>query len=294
MKRSLQQAISVFPYKEQLHLYFLLVCQKAGFNKMSVGHELLAECQHYVQLIENGVAIKRKKNGLLEFVFLINGKSCIFFVRRYSSDARVFETVILHEEYKSAKEHLVLQKKPRPVIIDAGGNVGFTTIYLHAFFPEAKFIIIEPDAANYQLLQKNITINHIERVTLLEHALWVNEDGLVIDDSFRDGQEWSLTVRSAGSIPEGGEQKKVSGVTLASLCTKAGNEQVDLLKIDVEGAERFLFKDVLFISTIEKHVKNLVIEIHDEYTIRPLIFDTMHNLGFGFQEFGDVTLFFRN
>jgi hypothetical protein len=54
-----------------------------------------------------------------------------------------------------------------------------------------------------------------------------------------------------------------------------------------------LFKDALFISTIEKHVKNLVIEIHDEYAIRPLIYDTMHNIGFGFREFGDVTLFFR-
>jgi FkbM family methyltransferase len=293
MKKSLQKAIAVFPFIEQVQLFFFLFWRKVGFNTRGKATELSFECEQYVQLIEKGVSIKRENDNILQLQYSLNQRPCKFFIRRKGSDIKVFESVILQEEYKSSKDQLVVSNNHQPQILDAGGNIGFTTIYLHAFFPAASFIVIEPDTDNYNLLKKNISANKIDKSTLLQNALWVNEDELEIDDSFRDGQEWSLTVRSADSSAEEGSQKKVSGITLSALYTKAGNKQIDLLKVDVEGGERFLFEDALFISIIEKHVKNLVIEIHDEYSIRPMIYDTMHTLGFIYREFGDVTLFFR-
>jgi FkbM family methyltransferase len=293
MKKSLQKAIAVFPFIEQVQLFFFLFCRKVGFKTGGKATELSVECEQYVQLIEKGVSIKRENDNILQLQYSLNQRLCQFFIRRKGSDIKVFETVILQEEYKSSKDQLAFPNNHQPQIIDAGGNIGFTTIYLHAFFPAASFIVVEPDVDNYELLKKNIGANEIEKATLLQNALWVNEDELEIDDSFRDGQEWSLTVRSADGSAVEGKKKKVKGVTLSALQKHTDFHEIDLLKIDVEGAERFLFEDALFISTIEKHVKNLVIEIHDEYAIRPMIYDKMHTLGFVYREFGDVTLFFR-
>jgi hypothetical protein len=61
----------------------------------------------------------------------------------------------------------------------------------------------------------------------------------------------------------------------------------------VEGAERFLFHEPTFVNTLRDYVKNLVIEIHDEYEIRPVIYYAMQNEGFEKKEDGDVTLFFK-
>lgn len=293
MKKSLQKAIAVFPFIEQVQLFFFLFCRKVGFNTGGKATELSVECEQYVQLIEKGVSIKRENDTILQLQYSLNQRPCKFFIRRKGSDIKVFETVILQEEYKTSKDQLAFTNNNQPQIIDAGGNIGFTTIYLYAFFPSASFIVIEPDIDNYELLKKNIGANQIEKATLLQNALWVNEDELEIDDSFRDGQEWSLTVRSANSSAEEGKQKKVKGVTLSALQKHTDFHEIDLLKIDVEGAERFLFREHTFVNTLRDYVKNLVIEIHDEYEIRPVIYNAMQNEGFEKKEDGDVTLFFK-
>ncbi|MBU6157428.1 MAG: FkbM family methyltransferase [Bacteroidetes bacterium] len=293
MKKSLQKAIAVFPFQQQLQLLFFFFWRKFGINTGGEATKLAAECEQYVQLIENGVSIKRENKNILQLHYSINQRSCLFFIRRKGSDIKVFETVILQEEYKSSKDQLAFANNHQPQIIDAGGNIGFTTIYLHAFFPAASFIVIEPDVDNYELLKKNIVANEIEKATLLQNALWVNEDELEIDDSFRDGQEWSLTVCSANSSAEKGKQKNVKGVTLSALQKHTNFHEIDLLKIDVEGTERFLFREHTFVNTLLDFVKNLAIEIHDEYEIRQVIYNTMQKEGFEKKEDGDVTLFFK-
>jgi FkbM family methyltransferase len=195
MKKSLKQAINIFPYKHRIILIFELICRKFGSTIGKKGDLILARCEQYVQLIEKGVFIQRKTHGLLKMKYLVNEKEYSFFIREKSSDIRVFESVILLEEYKIAKEQLSRQDNGQNVIIDAGANIGFTTIYFHAFFENARFVLVEPDPDNCKMLKNNLLINNINNVSILQNALWINEDQLILDDSFRDGMEWSLSIQ---------------------------------------------------------------------------------------------------
>ncbi len=294
MKKSLKQAINVFSYYQKIILLLELVCRKFGFTIGSKGDLILAQCEHYVQLIERGVSIKREIGQLLKFNFILNEKEYIFFVRKASSDIRVFESVILLEEYQIAKEHLLGTGKENIVMIDAGANIGFTTLYLHAFFPTSKFVIIEPDPNNCLMLKKNLSINNITNFTIFQNALWINDDELLIDNTFRDGKEWSLSVAAEQNSTTNKERKKVKGITLNSIAEIINGNSIFLFKIDVEGSERFLFQCNSFLNSLSKYVDNMVIEIHDEYDIRHNINNKMSELGFELNEFRDITFFARN
>lgn len=64
---------------------------------------------------------------------------------------------------------------------------------------------------------------------------------------------------------------------------------VDVLKIDIEGAERFVFESLETIMFL-KFVKILIIEIHDEFNIRYFIYDQLRDNGFLIYNFGETTL----
>src|SRR5688572_2905418 len=77
----------------------------------------------------------------------------IYFLRWNSSDFAVFEQVIVKGEYFPIVELVDKYKLNIRSIVDAGGNVGCTTIFLKRYFPEAQILTIEPDAKNFESLE---------------------------------------------------------------------------------------------------------------------------------------------
>jgi hypothetical protein len=84
-------------------------------------------------------------------------------VRRRSRDVWVYRQVFLDRECELA------MPTPR-LIIDAGANVGYTTLYFAARFPQARIVAIEPEAENCRQWSRNC--GHLERAELVEAALW--------------------------------------------------------------------------------------------------------------------------
>lgn len=287
MKQSLRQAISLFSFSEQIQIYIALFCFKMKQKAPAKTAALLQNCNDYVRLIEQGVSFANSDDSLIKASLIINEQQVSVFLRKNSSDLQVLESVVLQEEYKI----VTANRKKCNSIVDAGGNIGLTTVYLHAFFPEATFMIIEPDDKNFALLKKNLEQNRISKIKLFNNALWVSNEKLVISNSFRDGKDWSLTVEKANSTEEQKGIDFLEGISLQEICTTTGIETIDLLKIDIEGAERFLFNDRSFLQHISNAVSLLVIEIHDEFNIRETINHEMTNAGFTAVESGDVTLF---
>ena len=68
-----------------------------------------------------------------------------------------------------------------------------------------------------------------------------------------------------------------------------GNLNKDILKIDIEGAERFIFDDRASQDFLDK-TRVLVIEIHDEFNIRSSIYKELRKRGFSIVEQGELTL----
>lgn len=289
MKQSLREAISLFNFYQQIQIYIALFCFKMKRKAPAKAAALLQNCNDYVRLIEQDVSFTNADNALIKASLIINQQQVSVFLRKHSSDLQVLESVILQEEYKIVTE----KRKQCKTIVDAGGNIGLTTVYLHAFYPEATFMIIEPDDKNFSLLKKNLEQNKISKTKLFNNALWVSNEKLVINNSFRDGKDWSLTVEKASGTTAQKGSDFLEGISLQEVCTTAGIETIDLLKIDIEGAERFLFTDPSFLEHVSDAVTLLVIEIHDEFNIRETINHEMGNAGFAVVESGDVTLFFK-
>lgn len=72
-----------------------------------------------------------------------------FIVRNQTSDVEIFEQIFIRQEYNFTVN------KPPEVIVDAGANVGFASIYFASKYPNSKIIAIEPEESNFRLLKKN-------------------------------------------------------------------------------------------------------------------------------------------
>ncbi|HYW51079.1 MAG TPA: FkbM family methyltransferase [Gemmatimonadaceae bacterium] len=168
-----------------------------------------------------------------------------------SSDVDVFKQIFCHREYRclDAVRHAEL-------IVDCGANVGFASAYLLTRFPGASVIAIEPDAANYAVLQRNLQ-PYGSRATTVQSGVWSEPCGLVMSgEKFGDGREWSCTVRRARAD----EKPTMIAIDLGALLRASGRGRISVLKVDIEGAEVEVFRvgrcDWL------SHVDNIVIELH--------------------------------
>ncbi|HKU65863.1 MAG TPA: FkbM family methyltransferase [Rhizomicrobium sp.] len=113
---------------------------------------------------------------------------------------------------------------PNPVIIDAGANLGVSTLYFARQYKPRTLVAIEADPEMYRnYLVPNMQAQDIQ-AELLNKALW-KEPGTV---------NFSLTGADDGSIARHGEIS-VESVTLEQLAEQYGH--LDLVKLSIEGAE---------------------------------------------------------
>src|SRR5262249_8550895 len=136
-------------------------------------------------------------------------------------------------------------------IIDSGANIGLTSIFLANRFPNAKIITLEVDRENFQLLTENT--KPYPNITPLFKGLWNRRAKLQINNP--GDYSWGFTVSETTDA-----SSAFDGIGVADLLDDFGWPQVDLLKMDIEGAEL----EVLSSGTDEwiNRVRVLAIEIH--------------------------------
>jgi FkbM family methyltransferase len=181
--------------------------------------------------------------------FSIDGVQHPLAVRVGTSDYVILQQIFVEREYGP----LVPLFEPS-LILDGGANVGYASIWFLNHFPRARVIAVEPDPANYRICQQNLA-PYGQRVTLLNSALWSHPTGLV-----RLGT--GLTMEAAAMVRKAadGEKPDLMAVDVPSLIEMSHEPVVDLLKLDIEGAESEVFRAGT--QAWLRQVKNLVIEIH--------------------------------
>lgn len=167
-------------------------------------------------------------------------------LRRNSSDLIVFEQVFFYKEY-----NLPLASQPT-VIIDAGANIGLFTVKMKMQYPDAKIICIEPDPENFALLKKNV--KDYDDVFCENRGLWYKDTKLKVSDKFGKGK-WAV------SVEEDNDNGNIDAISLNTLLKKYSLDHIDVLKLDIETSEKYLFTHN-FEEWLPK-VKTIVIEFHD-------------------------------
>ena len=165
-------------------------------------------------------------------------------IRTKSSDLAVFEKVIANEEYKINCLHNPC------IIIDAGANIGLSTLYFATQFPSARVIAIEPDESNFRMLEENVA--RFDNVFPIRAALWKRSE--MVNLMGEKHSDFRIDTGSSGS--------SVQGITVEELMRNFSIEHIDLFKMDIEGAEKEVFESD--ISWINK-TSLIVIELHDRF-----------------------------
>ncbi|PQV47280.1 FkbM family methyltransferase [Jejuia pallidilutea] len=203
--------------------------------------------------------------------------------KRPSSDISVFGQIFEEEEYRAVIECYIQSFKAEPVtIIDAGANIGLTALYFHRKLKTLKILCVEPDDDNFEVLKYNIENNAVN-ATLHKAGLWNKNTNLTIVNDFRDKKEWSVRVKE--SLVGG-----LKAITVNSLLKEKNWEYIDILKVDIEGAEKEVFTtneaDISFL----KKTKCIAIEIHDEFNCREDINKILKANNFNCFKTGELTI----
>lgn len=144
------------------------------------------------------------------------------------------------------RHYAVKMATPEPVIVDAGGNIGMSAIWFKQNYPGAKLTVYEADPELAAILARNLAAANISEVDVRNSAVWIH-DGFV---------NFECSGRDSGAInPQGGT--RIAAVDLASNIP----ERVDLLKLDVEGAEYAIIERLCQTGAVSR-IQNLVAEVH--------------------------------
>ncbi len=230
----------------------------------------------------NGSVVEETKDS-----FILDFKT--FFTKRVkirkrpSSDIDVFRQINIFKEYlpvvKTYQENFVNDKEYALNIIDAGSNIGLTSLFLLDFFRNAKIISIEPDSENFKTLAFNLN-NSVK----INGAVWSHNTKIKIINDFRDKLDWSFRVEETDALDG------IQAYSINHLVETNNIQVIDILKMDIEGSEKEVFN--LKTSNLDflKITKCLAIEIHDEFNCREVICAILDDYGFSYFEEGELTI----
>jgi FkbM family methyltransferase len=186
-------------------------------------------------------------------------------LRPKTSDLPTWFQVAGLEDY-AIVERLLRQCSGLPVrtSVDAGANIGLTSLYFAQAFPECRILAVEPDPGNFEILVHNVR-RLKGRVECVRAAFWPVDEPLQMDpEPFRSGREWARTVRRLEEATGGGGPGRVPVVTPSGADARLGGGGFDLLKMDIEGAEAEFFADVERCRNLLARTGAIAIEVHPE------------------------------
>lgn len=178
------------------------------------------------------------------------------FYRAGSTDPFVIYQVLLRRG-KKAEYYVPSGIRPK-VILDIGANIGASIIYFHEKFPDAQIFGFEPHPGTFQILQQNVA--HLRGVTVFDYGLGATRQRIVARaDNVNFGAfntQGDFKDRGQAAAPVECEVRRLDDVLRELRIT-----DVDLIKIDCEGAETEIF------STLSDDILNrcqwIVGEMHD-------------------------------
>lgn len=165
-------------------------------------------------------------------------------LRKNTSDKNAFKQIFLLNEYD-----LFDFKNPKTVI-DAGGNIGLFSILVKKKYPDSKIICIEPDEENYSILSKNLSF--YSNIFNEYKGLWHKDCKLSIVKKEEIGAWGTQVIEN--------ENGSIDAISIDTIFKKYSIEYIDILKIDIETSEKYLFD-----NNIDWLLKSryIIIEFHD-------------------------------
>jgi len=144
-------------------------------------------------------------------------------------------------------------------IVDIGAAFGEFSVHAAAFSVKNQVYAFEPNPESFRLLEENLALNQLKNLQTFQVAVWSEDGRVAIDMGSGEALKFTTAETSQGEISP--DQLPVEAWSLATLFKNLGLEQVDLLKLDCEGAEYEILMKAR--PEVLKRVKRIVMEYHD-------------------------------
>jgi len=177
-------------------------------------------------------------------------------LRGGTSDVLVFRELFLENCYRGAIE-AVRRSEDRLRILDCGANIGLFAVLCARHFASPSVVCVEPDPGNLEMLRTNVANLRAEVKTVPAFMGGCNGLGYLHDSGMG---EWGFQL---SRIPVAGVQP-ASILDVPSLMKLVGWEKIDLLKMDIEGAEAEVFANN---EDWVDLVDSILVEIHGGYSM---------------------------
>ena len=176
---------------------------------MSSGHALLASVApaHFTVQLAGGIKAPIRPNGV---------------------DYRTFADVFERRLYDLSASGVTR-------VLDLGANIGAATLFFASRFPEAEIACVEPFPDNLVMLRETIKLNRI-RATVFEGAVGTSSGEANLDVGCQ-ADAYSVT-----PAEDSAQKLRVRQFAVPELLAALGWDEIDLLKIDIEGYEKTLFR----------------------------------------------------
>ena len=178
-------------------------------------------------------------------------------------------------------------ENPVRVIVDAGANIGVETLRFRHFHPDARIVAIEADSGNFAVLSRNVGSD--VKIALINCGLWSHKCRLHViagesAEAFR-----------AEEVTGDPQPNDVDAVSIPSIMQLFGFDEIDILKMDIEGAEYQVFSSPDVESWIGR-VKVLIFECPDadRAGATQKIFEKIAGLDFACHIHGECLVLIRN
>lgn len=201
------------------------------------------------------MGISNKMNEISHTITKVNPIKIGDYVLYYNNEQATKQTI---DEVFNDLPYIFQTEKKEPFIIDGGSNIGISCLYFKMQYPNAKIICFEPDPNAFHLLAKNVAVNNLKDITLINAAL-ARTSGKI--NFYGDLNGECPDARGNSIIDSWGLQRKTSTKIVVESVSLSQyiNCEVDFLKLDIEGAEEQVIEE------IKDHlhfIKSIAIEVH--------------------------------
>lgn len=204
-------------------------------------HLLISICEAL-----NGLVWKLKRKSPIE-VKVINNDSIK--VGHYGDIAKILYSRQFLVKYDKSFEYTTLTLfkqfvKPDAVILDIGANIGLFSLLADKWLgADGKVIAFEPSAQTFQNFKKNLEYNNVTHVVPYQVALSDKEGKAYLSRPTELSNRYQYQDAFSHLQYDGKEEgEMIQTRTIDNILQENQVRKVDLIKIDVEGAELMCFK----------------------------------------------------
>jgi FkbM family methyltransferase len=160
-----------------------------------------------------------------------------------------------HESYILTK----FTPKEGDIVIDIGAHIGrYTITGSKQVGSTGKVVAIEADPDNFELLKRNIALNNLANVLPLNYAVFSTRTRIKLYEQSASAKYNSVMLTRAAKTKN---YVEVNADTLDSILKQNGINQINWIKIDVEGAEFEVLKGST--ETLSGGSISILLEIHN-------------------------------